>query len=145
MNKEECERIDKKIKISVEFNREISKLINLTHTKFRGNLEIDRLKRLVKLGKEADPLILIENCMEYLLKFKDEINSEKDTFFLEYDFDTMYNQAETEDKQFIQRIINLFKIKYREFSDPEKQIIWQTLKNMLCCIIEYKTTYPGNI
>jgi hypothetical protein len=145
MNKSERDLIDLKLKISDDFNREVSKLVKLVDTKIQGNLEVDSLKRLIKLGKSTDPLILINSCQDLLWKFRDLISEEKDQFFLDYDYKDEQNVAIEEDKKFIESIIRLFKAAYKTYSSGEKKLIWKSLKQMLKFIIEFKLACGDHI
>ena len=138
MNKGERARIDAKLKLGDKFNREISKLVRFADTKFSNNIEIDRLKRLIKIGKDTDPVLLIEECSINFTKFSEYINNENEDFFLQYEFEEEINDMNEEDHSFLNNIVKLFKSKFCEFSKAEKKEIWKLLKMMLEDVEQYE-------
>lgn len=133
MDNNERNIIDEHLKIADGFNREISKLIRLTD-KVHNNTAIDRLKRLIKLGKDDNPLVLIESCKDTLWKFRDYISEENEAFFLNNEFT---DDANSDNKGFIDEVIALFKQKYIEFTGAERHVIWKIIKAMLTYSIKY--------
>lgn len=139
MDKTERELIDEKIKISGNFNKEVGKLFKMATMKIPNNFELERIRKLISLGKSTDQLILIENAKDKLWEYNAEISAEQEQFFLDSTFEKdKKNMSDAEDKKLVENLISIFKLYYPKLSAGEKREIWKSMKEMLRLAIAYK-------
>lgn len=122
--------------IAHNFSTHISQLLKLIDAKLAGNLEVDRLKRLIRIARDEEPLMIINKCKNKIWDSREKILAEDEAFFISKD----YNEYIKKDgnQVFIESLINLFKNGRNLLSKKENSHMWAVVKQLLATVTEYK-------
>jgi hypothetical protein len=123
--------------IVTNFHSIISKVMKICKKIEPNSIELETVQRLIGLARDIDPLMIINRCKDKFWMHRQQILNEDEEFFLNNQFSDFIK--EDENKSFIYNLMNLIKLRYREMSKAEKKQIWTHIKDLLKCIIEYKT------
>jgi hypothetical protein len=115
----------------MQFNTQISWLINLVKKIYPSNDTIDRAASRISLAKQADPTILIKIVGPYLLSYRQNIIDYDDEFVLNMDI------SEKTDDEFIQTIFHMITQAYKNFKPKERNTIKDKINDMLNTYMEY--------
>jgi len=127
--------IDEKIKLSSECNNIIGKLIKMSSNKFGADLSFHQIKNEFTLAKAADETVILKICYKNIVRHKDKIRNRDEDYFLNIDPDKYSNHN---DKNYIMPIINTFNKKKHLLTESEKNIIFDSLNNLLNVCLQYK-------
>jgi translation initiation factor 2B subunit (eIF-2B alpha/beta/delta family) len=131
------EKIDKKIHDLINnFNRQISKLVNMADNSLSNNPNIDWLKRIVRIVKNENPNMLIDVSSDKIWENKTYIMNHDIEFFKTCSFEK-YTKGSDHAKM-IDELIKLFRDDYDNLTTKEHAIIWECMDKMLKNIIEYR-------
>jgi hypothetical protein len=127
------------INIIQNYNRECMKLINIAENFLDDDPTFDWFIRMIKIVKNENPSMLIERSLDKLWNCKDNILNKNDKFFTD---NTKMLQLEyiknDKNKEWLTEFTSAVSTKMHELSIVEKDIMWECLKKMLECSIQYK-------
>lgn len=133
----EIKVIDKKIELANAFNRQLGKIIRIAESKIgRSDLNLSRLKDLIKLGKDADVCYVMERSKTKIWEVRTFIENEDESYFLNIDYGKKISD-ENKNKGYIEELIAAVKNTFPELKPVEKKEVWICLKIMLKSIIDY--------
>lgn len=118
------------------FHSGISKIFKIIDAKTPGNLEIDRLKRLVRIARDEDPLNIINKCKDKLWDSRERILERDQKFFMNNTFGQYIKKDENQ--MFIESMINLIQTNVDNLSAKEKDYIWKIIQGLLDQVTVYK-------
>lgn len=127
---------DKICEIIEVFHSNIAKLLKMANVKLKGNIEIDRLKRLIRIARDEAPFSIITKCKDKIWSSRDQIIKNDEKFFLNKQYDEYIK--EDENKDFIHTLIKLFKSGFEQTNNKEKKIMWDVINKLLKNVTEYK-------
>lgn len=119
------------------FHSIISRIIKIVDSKLPGDIEIDRLKRIIRLARSEFPLLIMDKSKDYFWEHREQILDEDESYFLNKDY-SIYIDEGDEDKEFISKLIKSFKTIFPKLSPKEKVYLWKLNKNILESVIKYK-------
>lgn len=117
-----------------QFNSSASWLINLVRKMHPTNAVIDRAVGRVNIGKQTDPLILLNTIGPYLMKFSEDITSYDDKFVFNMDIST-----HTDDVS-VHSIFKLLTTSYKGFKEKERNAVKDKINDMLDAYMSYLIT-----
>lgn len=123
-------------RIVKDFHNTISQVLKICRSIEPNNVDLKDIQIKFIRFKDVDPLLIINSCKDRIWQFKDGIINEDEKFFMNSNFTHLYNTDEN--SEFISGIIDTIKSKFSERSDAEKRKIWDLMKSVLRCVIEYK-------
>lgn len=123
-------------RVCKEFHSCISKILNVVDSKLPGNLDIDRLKRLIRLARDEDPLLVISKCKDKIWDAREHILTENEEFFLNKEYDQYIKKDANQ--AFIETLVTLVKEGHQSLSDEEKKYVWEVNKDLLTAVTEFK-------
>ena len=118
------------------FSSDIAQLLKIVDAKLPGNLEVDRLKRLIRIARDEEPLMIINKCKDKIWDSREKILAEDEEFFISKKYDEYIKKDENQ--MFIEGLINLFKSSRSLLSKKENKFMWGTVKHLLATVTEYK-------
>jgi hypothetical protein len=118
------------------FSSDISQLLKIVDAKLAGNLEVDRLKRVIRIARDEEPLLIINKCKDKIWDSREQILAEDEDFFISKRYDEYIKKDENQ--MFIEGLINLFKSSRSLLSEKESKFMWATVKHLLATVTEYK-------
>jgi hypothetical protein len=118
------------------FSSDISQLLKIVDAKLAGNLEVDRLKRVIRIARDEEPLMIINKCKDKIWDSREQILAEDEDFFISKRYDEYIKKDENQ--MFIEGLINLFKRSRSLLSEKESKFMWATVKHLLATVTEYK-------
>ena len=118
------------------FSSDISQLLKIVDAKLAGNLEVDRLKRVIRIARDEEPLMIINKCKDKIWDSREQILAEDEDFFISKRYDEYIKKDENQ--MFIEGLINLFKSSRSLLSEKESKFMWSTVKHLLATVTEYK-------
>lgn len=118
------------------FSTDLSHMLKLIDNKLAGNLEVDRLKRLIRIARDEEPLMIINRCKDKIWDSREKILAEDEEFFLSRKYDEYIKKDGNQ--MFIEGLINLFKNGRKMLSEKESKFMWTIIKRLLATITEYK-------
>lgn len=118
------------------FHTGISKMLKVTDSKLPGNIEVDRLKRLIRIARDEEPLMIINKCKDKIWDAREKILSEDEDYFIKKEYDEYIKKDGNQ--MFIEGLINLFKQSKDMLSDKEKAYVWKVNKQLLADVTTYK-------
>ena len=130
---------DKQRKISIiiqGFHTDLSQLLKVVDIKLAGNLEVDRLKRLIRIARDEEPLMIINKCKDKIWDSRKQILDENEEFFISKKYEEYIKKDGNQ--MFIEGLINLFKNSRHMLSEKERKFMWVVIKRMLSAVTEYK-------
>ena len=130
---------DRQNKISLivqSFSTDISQLLKIVDAKLPSNLEVDRLKRLIRIARDEEPLLMINRCKDKIWDSREKILAEDDEFFISKKYAEYIKKDENQ--MFIEGLIHLFKNGRTLLSEKESKFMWSTIKHLLATVTEYK-------
>ena len=78
----------KKVSVVLQtFSSDIAQLLKLVDNKLAGNLEVDRLKRIIRIARDEEPLLIINKCKDKIWDSREKILAEDEDFFVAKKFD----------------------------------------------------------
>jgi hypothetical protein len=129
--------VDKKISDVIQrFHRHLAYLLKTIAAIMPNHPDVEYLRKLVSLARNEDPCLVIDRCIDKYWDNREHIMAENTDFFLRCPMNK-YVKVDS-NKEFIDRLIRIIRIKFFELSDDEKKSIWSCNQNMLKCVIEYK-------
>ena len=132
-NKDKQDEINEVIE---NFHSVISKILKMVDSKIPGDIEVDRLKRLVRMARDEAPLIIITKCKQKIWDSREQILARDENYFLKKKFGEYIKKDKNQ--MFIEGLIDLVKRGYNMVSDKEKDYIWNLNKQLLEYVIRYK-------
>lgn len=125
--------------ILIRFNRHISRLIKLAGQIEPNNLDIDRIKRLINIIRESNPIMLLEGCKDTIWDHSDKIIKKDLNFFIS-NLDSLNSKYinKKSDNAWLEDIVKLMADRLSVISQDQKKYIWDCLNGMLQDIIEYR-------
>jgi hypothetical protein len=111
-------------------------MLKMVDSKLTGNLDIDRLKRLIRITRDESPLLIIDSCKEEIWADREQILAENENYFIKKDFDEFDDHDEN--TEFLKNLVHLIKETLTLFSKKEKTQIWKINKNILQNVVQYK-------
>ena len=118
------------------FSSDISQLLKIVDAKLPGNLEVDRLKRIIRIARDEEPLMIINKCKDKIWDSREQILAEDEDFFISKRYDEYIKKDENQ--MFFEGLINLFKSSRSLLSEKESRFMWSTVKHLLATVTEYK-------
>jgi hypothetical protein len=143
--KKEREKLDKKTKkimkreisdILCDFNRQLPQIIKIVQKIENNNTDIESFKRKLQIIRSVNPSYIMECCVDGLWEYKQKIIDRDTEFFINMEYGEYLEGGA--DEQLMTRIINLFKIRYRELSNCDAIFIWDRINTMLQYVIQYR-------
>jgi hypothetical protein len=128
---------DKEISLVVhDFHSQLSKVLKLIDSKIPNDIEIDRLKRLIRIARDEEPLMIINKCKDKLWNAREQIRTKDKTYFLKKE----YNEYIKKDgnQMFIEGIIGLIKQSHTMLSEKELEVVWKINNKLLDDVCKYK-------
>jgi hypothetical protein len=130
---------DKEQKISLvihDFHSQIAKILKVVDSKRPNDLEVDRLKRLIRIARDEEPLLIMNKCKDKIWDSRLQIRGKNMDYFLSRD----YNEFVKKDgnQMFIESLINLVKRSREELNEKEIAFIWKVNNKLLDDVCEYK-------
>lgn len=119
-----------------QYNRHVSKLFKIIDVIVPNNPHIDLARRLIKILRNENPPAVLEKTIDKLWDNKDRILKRDAHFFKTCSFDK-YIKVDS-NKEWLDSLVNLVRIKYDILNDQEQTYIWDILNNMLKNVIEYR-------
>jgi len=123
-------------KIIQDFHSQIAKTLKVVDSKLPNNIEVDRLKRLVRIARDEEPLMIINRCKDKIWDSREQILAENEDYFLSKEYDEYIKKDENQ--MFIEGLIGLFKQSHHLLSDKERAYVWKINKQLLNDVIQYK-------
>lgn len=130
---------DKEQKISFivhSFHSQIAKVLKIVDSKLPNDIEVDRLKRLIRIARDEEPLMIINKCKDKIWDSRDQIRKKDDEYFLQREYDEYIKKDENQ--MFIEGLIGLFKQSHDLLSKKEIEILWKINNKLLDYVCEYK-------
>jgi hypothetical protein len=129
--------IEQQISLIVQdFHSQISKTLKVVDSKLPNNIEVDQLKRLIRIARDEEPLMIINKCKDKIWDSREQILSENVDYFLAKEYDE-YIKKDT-NQMFIEGLIGLFKQSHHLLSEKERAYVWKINKRLLQDVIRYK-------
>lgn len=130
-------KLDAKMgKVLDEFHKCIFKILKCVDDKLSNNIEVDRLKRLVRIARDESPFEIIDRCKNKIWDSREHIINKNEEYFLKNSFDKYIKKDENQ--MFIQSLVQLFRDNHDQLTAQEKNYIWGLNLKMLNCVTEYK-------
>ena len=127
----------KKVSVVLQtFSSDIAQLLKLVDNKLAGNLEVDRLKRIIRIARDEEPLLIINKCKDKIWDSREKILAEDEDFFVAKKFDEYIKKDDNQ--MFIESLIALFKSGFGSLSAKEKKFMWSIVQRLLETVAEYK-------
>jgi hypothetical protein len=131
------EDTENKISLIVhDFHSQISKVLKIVDSKLPNDIEVDRLKRLIRIGRDEEPLMIINRCKDKIWNSRDQIRARDQDYFLNRDYDEYIKKDQNQ--MFIEGLIGLFKQSHDLLNEKELDILWKINNQLLNDICEYK-------
>ncbi len=127
---------DDVIEIVHRFHNVVFKIVKFCKQKRPDMVSLDSLQRKLALARDLDPLIIITRSKDKLWMYKDQIIAKDVKFFMENKFGQFIKNDEN--KPFMYSMVNAIKEGYNEMTEPEKEMVWTLIQNLLKIVIEYK-------
>jgi|SaaInlV_165m_DNA_1040744.scaffolds.fasta_scaffold124643_1 hypothetical protein len=118
------------------FNRQISRIIKVIETVEKDNIDLECIKRVLRIARDEKPTFVIESCIDKFWQNREKIIQKDREFFIKNKFDKFIK--DDENKEWIEGIITLIKQKQSELDDDEITYLWECINTMLQCIIKYR-------
>jgi hypothetical protein len=132
-------KTDKEQKISLiihGFHSQIAKLLKIIDSKLPNNIEVDRLKRLVRIARDEEPLLIINKCKDKIWDSRKQIRERDKEYFLNKEYDEYIKKDKNQ--LFIEGLIGLFKQSHELLNEKELGVIWKINNQLLDNVCEYK-------
>jgi hypothetical protein len=127
-----------------EFNRLVFTLVNTFEKKSRNDVDLanlDRLKRRLTLARSTLEEIMCVKSLPVFMKYKDQILSRDEKFFLSLDVrgecNALQIDANKED-EFIFSLIDAMKNYYVRARPDEKKFLWDAVNTLFELSVKYK-------
>lgn len=130
---------DKSQQISLiiqDFHSQIAKMLKVVDSKRPGNIEVDRLKRLIRIARDEEPLLIINKCKDKIWDSREQILAEDEEYFINKKYDEYIKKDGNQ--RFIEGLVELFKQGRHLLSDKEKAYVWKVNKQLLADVVKYK-------
>jgi hypothetical protein len=130
---------DKQKKISEiihDFHSQIAKVLKVIDSKLPGDIEVDRLKRLIRIARDEEPLLIINKCKNKIWDSREQIVGKNEDYFLTKEYDEYIKKDGNQ--MFIEGLIGLFKQSHHLLSEKERDHVWKLNNQLLEDVIEYK-------
>ena len=128
------------------YNRHVAKLLNICDRVMPGNVDVERVRNLVSLAKQTDPLYLLEKSKDKFWDVRDKIKAKDLSYFRNKDDPILQKHIANEDKEqeeYIYLLMDLIDENLEKISEKEMDYIWSIFHRMLECNIEYMI-YKGD-
>lgn len=137
--------IRKPDEIVKEFNIIIKNLISKLEKKSKSDIEVanlDRLKKRISLFKTTmGDSALVSTSAPFFIEYSEQIISRDEKFFNSMDVRAEYIKRKgkiEKNDEFIFGLIDSIKYQYNKSSQIEKDIIYNEVKSLFDCSVEYK-------
>jgi hypothetical protein len=130
---------DKEQKISLvvlDFHSQIAKVLKIIDSKLPNDIEVDRLKRLIRIARDEEPLMIINKCKDKIWDSREQIREKNKDYFLQKEYGEYIRKDKNQ--MFIEGLIGLFKQSHKMLNKKEMEIIWKINNKLLDDICEYK-------
>lgn len=122
-------------RICNNYNRQIKKLLMIVCSSVKRNAELEDIRDRVKIAIDVDPNIIIETTGEYIMEYKHYIENDS---FEELLDDNVFNlEKYNVDNKFILKLFKILKIQYINYTQEEKKVVHDIIKNLLKFNLEY--------
>ena len=127
------------------YNSNINQLTAIACHKNPDNDDIAKIRDALRAVLVADETIVIIQSGTYVWKYREQIANKDETFFLKSTFDadiaSVKQNPSLKNKDFsdaeITTIMNSIKATYSTMSNPEKEIIWRHVMELLRSYAQY--------
>jgi len=100
------------------FNKELEGLVDLIQAKFPSDPGVGQTKAKIEMANHFSPKTAAVGFMSYAVRFQKQLNARDEAFFLE-------QGMQTPELAHLQ-----LGVKWKQFTDPEKQILWEKVSTM---------------
>lgn len=118
------------------FHTELSNVLKIVDAKAPGDIEVDRLKRLIRLARDEDPLYIITRSKDKVWDSRNNILAENEDYFLSTKFEQYIKKDGNQ--RFIEALLTLVQNGYAAMTPKEKSYMWNINKRILQHVIKYK-------
>jgi hypothetical protein len=127
------------VKICQNLTSTIKNMLGLIGKKMPDNVDIDRLKQILKLAFVLDHDAIMLRIASKIWKYKKAIQEKDEKTFLSDSFGSdMIKQDERE--EFLKRLLKLIKTVFKTSSNEEKNIVWLEMRKILKYVILFIKT-----
>jgi hypothetical protein len=119
-----------------QFNRQVTKLLKIAESIIPNNHTIDWAKRVIKIIRNEDPPAILERCVDKLWDNREPIMKRDAEFFKVCKLDKYIKNDEN--KEWLDKLVNLIKTKYFELNANEQSYIWDCMEELLKNVIKYR-------
>jgi hypothetical protein len=136
-------------KLILSYNGYVAKLLNICSRFNPNNVDIERIRNLISLVKQTDPLYLLNNSNEKFWDARDMIKERNLEYFSNINSPLFKkhiddNEEKTcDEKEFIYTLIGFVHADMKKLKSDELDYVWNIVQCMLECNIEYMI-YIGN-
>lgn len=125
---------NKIVKIINDFNRIIKKLVLDLYNHDRNDSTVFRLKEEIKLGADLSPEILIMDAGPYLMKYKDQIYSGDDSFFINRNVEDIVDEGVSNE---VLDLTHKIKVVWEDLDEEEQIDYKENVQSLLNLYIDY--------
>jgi hypothetical protein len=132
----DSDKTKKIITIVQNYNRVCTKLLNMVESIIPDNPKIYIVTRVFNMVKRENPAMLIEKGIDKLWDNKDHIIN-KDIDFFKQANGSQYIKNDSR-KEWLTDLVAMLKGEYENLNEKEIEKIWESIRIMLECVIQYK-------
>ena len=118
------------------FHSHISKILKIIDSKIPNHIEVDRLKRLIRIARDEEPLLIINKCKDKFWDSRTHIREKNKEYFLAKDYNGYIKKDGNQ--MFIEALVSLVKQSHDMLNEKEMEIIWKINNQLLDYVCEYK-------
>jgi hypothetical protein len=130
---------DEQVNVIVnKFNIEVSIVCKFCVKQEKDNIDLEWIDKMVKTIKYENPNYIMDICLDKLWDNKENIMNRDEKFFKENNIEEMYISSSDNNKEWLERLINVLRNFLFKLDQCDKDFIWDTFNKMLELAIEYR-------
>lgn len=119
----------------------VKKLVNITSKKLPNDVNVDRVKQLLKLDVVLDDDLIMKMIAPSIIKYRKLILDKNESLFLDDKFGEDFLSKNDTDN-LVKDLFKNIKKMLKELNDSEKSVIWNEITSILNFVLHYIKFHP---